>query len=278
MITIDHRTSTDLTADEKRELRQRQVAKNQFVSSALSALSALTTGNASSRDISRAVAILRQEPHPSVPQAYVVAAPASRPTSASLRSSNGPRKITDGCSSTPGDHSDTKWVSTRNSEYERLLALREEPDDFYIPVKRPLPLSYEAQCDQRYLTGAPRRNSLHAVSDFAPLFTRSARPMSATEKERLGFLVPPRDSPKEQTLRVLQERHQYDRHCDPDAKILFNTPKQLPNLNQKVAADFVPECAAKLTVSADMRFSGNVIHINEVCTTTRDAQGRAAWR
>lgn len=268
MIYLDHHTNTDLTPEEKHELREREQVKSQFVSEALAVLNPLMGPHVSPESVYHAVEVLKGEPHADIPPQYLTIAPHDS-TGAAATPTSVPRQITEGNS--------TARSLSRNDEYEKSLALREKVDEFSVPLT-PLPLSIEAQQDQRILTGEHRRDSLHAVSYIAPLFSHSSQEMSEEEKERLSFLAPPKNSPKEQTLRLLQERHRYDKQSDPTAKARFNEPKQLPNLHQKVAADFVPECAAKLTMSADMRYSGNPEHIRQIAAAKESNQGRSSWR
>ncbi|CAD2215150.1 hypothetical protein AGDE_01117 [Angomonas deanei] len=166
---------------------------------------------------------------------------------------------------------------TANSEYEDRLASRSPPGAFRVPVERALPISYEAQCDIRRVTGERRKSSLHLTSGYAPLFTHSSshgREPSPEEEEHLRFLHPPPENPKTRVQHKLEEKHAFDKKCDPNLKKRMNEPKKYPNLNKKVSRKFVPACTDQPTYAYAAHCQGN----SERTHSAKEANNRARWR
>lgn len=153
-------------------------------------------------------------------------------------------------------------VATLRREQERAgfpshhhpIAPRESHrDSFLINARRPLPLTYAGQCDRRAITGEPRPGATPNPSDLAPLFTRRGHPVSEEEGERLSFLKPTSNSPKELALQRMEERHRYDRPRDPTGFSAKNEPPVMPDLHRTVPADFMPSCHKAETVASTGR-------------------------
>ncbi|EPY25496.1 hypothetical protein STCU_06747 [Strigomonas culicis] len=228
-----------MSASDMREIKEAVMNLDVYMTEALLSLERLAHGAVAPQAV---IELLRQEPFTDIPARYRQNVNTSGACTSSSRAGSPMREI------------------TYNNEYDRRVAERTAPGVFRVPVERALPISYEAQCDLRHVTGERRRSSLHLESGYAALFTKSAsrgRELSPDEEARLDFLQAKEDNPRRVVEERLREKHAYVRRSDPTARQSYNEPKVLPNLHKKARPDFLPQCVDRHTVVSEVHIAGN---------------------